>query len=99
MAHRAGLARKPAAGDADGQVVLADALGDAERLLQNHAQHGAGEIDLHLAAVDDDLAGARLDPDARDGVLALAGGVGSAVLVELSAHVAGLPAAARRRRP
>jgi hypothetical protein len=31
----------------------------------------------------DDLAGARLDPDARDRVLALAGRVGAALLVEL----------------
>ena len=30
-----------------------------------------------------DLAGARLDPDARDRVLALAGGIGAALLVEL----------------
>ncbi len=30
-----------------------------------------------------DLAGAGLDPDAGDGVLALAGGIGAALLVEL----------------
>ena len=59
------------------------ALGDAQRLLEDHAQHRTGEIDFDVAAVDGDLAGARLDPHAGDGVLALAGGVGAAVLVEL----------------
>ena len=49
----------------------------------HHAQHRTGEIDLDLARVDRDLAGARLDPDAGDRVLALAGGVGAAELVDL----------------
>ena len=48
------------------------------------------------AAVDGDLAGARLDPDARDGVLALAGGIGAALRVELLHIDAALPAAGSR---
>ena len=83
VTHRAGLTRETAAGDRDREVVLARALGDAERLLDDHAQHRTREIDRHVAAVDRDLARAGLDPDARDGVLALAGGVGATLLVEL----------------
>ena len=58
-------------------------LGDVERLLDHHAQHGTCEIDRLVLAVDGDLAGARLHPDAGDGVLALAGGIGAALSVEL----------------
>ena len=59
------------------------ALGDVEHLVDDQAQRRAGEIDLLVAAVDDDLAGAGLQPDAGDRVLAAAGGVGAALLVEL----------------
>ena len=38
---------------------------------------------FHRPVIDHDLAGARLDPDAGDRVLALAGGIGAALLVEL----------------
>ena len=83
MTHRAGLAGQTAAGDGADDVVLAGAVGRDQRLLDHHAQHRTGEIDFDLAGVDDDLAGARLDPDAGDRVLALAGGIGAALLVEL----------------
>src|SRR5581483_9982225 len=63
-------------------VVLAVAIGRDQRLLDQHAQHRASEIDLELAGIDDDLAGAGLDPDAGDRVLALARGVGAAEAVE-----------------
>ena len=55
VAHRAGLARKAAARDRHGEVILADAVGHDERLMKNHAQHGAREIDLHRLAVDETL--------------------------------------------
>ena len=83
VAHRAGLAGKAAAGHRHRQVVLGEAVDDDERLAQDHAQHGPREIDVERLAVDGRLAPAGLDPDARDGVLALAGGVGASLLVEL----------------
>src|SRR5262245_28150317 len=79
----AGLAREPAAGDGGDDVILAETVGHAEGLGDHHAQHGAGEIDGALAAVDGDLAAPRLDPDAGDGVLAPARGVGAALGVDL----------------
>ena len=54
-----------------------------KRLGDHHPQHGPGEIDGAFAAVDRDLAVARLDPDAGDGVLAPAGGIGAALRVDL----------------
>ena len=59
------------------------ALGDVERLVDHQAQRRTGEIDFLVAAVDGDLAGAGLQPDAGDRVLAAAGGVGAALRVEL----------------
>src|SRR5204863_5324608 len=38
---------------------------------------------LDRPGIDRDLAGARLDPDPGDRILALAGGIGAALLVEL----------------
>ena len=51
--------------------------------LQDHLQNRTREIGREFLVVDDDLAGAGLHPDAGDRVLALAGGVGAALLVEL----------------
>ncbi len=42
----------------------------------------AREVDRLVTAVDRDLAGAGLHPDAGDGVLAAAGGVGAALRVD-----------------
>src|SRR5580704_7522720 len=82
VTHRARLTGEAGALHGDGDVELAEAVGDLQRLGDHHAQHRPGEIDLLIAAVDRDLALARLDPDPRDGVLALAGGVGAALRVD-----------------
>ena len=83
MLDRAGLAREAAAFDGRYDVILARAIGNAERLVDDKAQRRTSEIDFLLAAVDDDLARAWLQPDARDGVLAAAGRISAAMLVEL----------------
>src|SRR5262249_11230159 len=82
VTHRTGLAGQATAGNRADHVILAVAAGGDQRLLDHHAQHWAGEIDFDLAGVDRDLAGAGLDPDAGDRVLALAGGIGAALLVD-----------------
>ena len=83
MADRTGLAGEAATGDRRDDVILADAVGDAEHLVDDQAQGRPGEIDLLVAAVDRDLAGAGLQPDAGDRVLAATGGISAALLVEL----------------
>src|SRR5689334_23695381 len=83
MLDRTGLARKPATLDGGFDVILTPAVGDVERLVDHQAKRGAREVDFLLAAVDDDLARARLQPDPRNGVLAAAGRIGAAMLVEL----------------
>src|SRR4051794_14890542 len=80
---RAGLAGEAAADDGRDHVILVAALGDIERLVDHEAQRRTREIGFLLATVDDDLARARLQPDARNGVLAAAGRIGTAELVEL----------------
>jgi hypothetical protein len=80
---RAGLAGKAAALHGADDVILALAVGDRERLVDDEAQRGTREIGFLIAAVDRDLAGAGLHPHAGDGVLAAAGGVGAALLVQL----------------
>ena len=81
--HRAGLARQPAARDGGDHVELLAALRDVERLLDDHLLRGPCEVDLLVAAVDGDLAGAGLHPDAGDGVLAPARGIGATLGVDL----------------
>src|SRR6185312_1421619 len=81
--HGAGLARQAAAIDGDDDVELAVAVGRDQRLTQDHAQHRTGEINRLVAAIDRDLAAARLDPDAGDRFLAAAGGIGAALVVAL----------------
>jgi hypothetical protein len=83
MADGAGLARQAAALNGGDDVVLAVAVGGDDRLLQHHLQDGTREIGVEVLVVDGDAARARLDPDARDRVLALAGGIGAAALVQL----------------
>src|SRR5581483_9834279 len=95
--HRAGLAREPAAADGADHVVLVAPIGDAEGLVDHHAQHRPREVDGDVAAVDRDLAGAGLDPDAGDRVLALARGVGAAEAVEPRLGRLGLGRRRRRR--
>ena len=64
-------------------VELTFALGGDQRLHQNHLEHGPREIGGTVLAVDGDLAGAPLHPHPGDRVLALAGGIGAALGVEL----------------
>src|SRR3954468_4058042 len=79
-----GLTGQTAAGDGADHVILAGPRGHGERLLDHHAQHGTGEIDLDLARVDRDLAGARLDPDAGDPGPSPARGRSAGLFVALS---------------
>src|ERR1043166_50766 len=83
VAHRAGLSRQSAARDRADHVILAGSVGGDDRLLDQHAQHRPREKNLDGALIDQNLAGAGLDPYARDRILALAGRVGAALLVEL----------------
>src|SRR5690606_19315601 len=83
MANRTGLARKAAALHGGDDVVLPVAVGGYDRLLQDHLQHRASEIFAEFLVVDDDLARARLHPNAGDRVLAFAGSVGPTMGVEL----------------
>src|SRR3569623_3251062 len=79
---RAGLARQPAALDGADDVVLALALGDAAHLADHAPQRRSREIHFLVAAIDRDLAAARLEPDARDRVLAATGRIGVALRVD-----------------
>ena len=74
---------RPPPRDRAHDVVLAEPVDDVERLADDHLQGRAGEVVAHDLAVDRELAGAGLEPDAGDGVLAAAGGVGAALRVEL----------------
>src|SRR3546814_1511743 len=74
---RAGLAGKAAAGDGAIDVILLAPVGHVERLVDDQTKRRAGEIDRLIAAVHLDLAGAGLQPDASDGILAAAGGIRS----------------------
>src|SRR3546814_5890408 len=67
---RAGLAGKAAAGDGAIDVILLAPVGHVERLVDDQTKRRAGEIDRLIAAVHLDLAGAGLQPDASDGILA-----------------------------
>ena len=53
---RAGLAGQSTAGDRDDDVVLARAAHELQRLLDDHLQHGTGEIHLDRPLVHDDAA-------------------------------------------
>ncbi|MBS1240123.1 MAG: hypothetical protein H6R45_829 [Proteobacteria bacterium] len=83
MLDRTGLARKPAALDRGDDIVLAFTLRNRERLVDDEAQRRAREIGFLVAAIDDDLAGAGLEPDAGNGILAAAGRIGAAERVHL----------------
>src|SRR3990170_1593885 len=83
MTDGAGLAGKPAAAHGADDVELALALRGDERLHQDHLQDGPRKIGDVVLAVDGDLAGTPLHPDAGDRVLALAGGVGAALRVDI----------------
>src|SRR6218665_1599625 len=78
-----GLAGQTTTGNSDDDVVLVGAFGRDDRLLDDQLQNGTGEVGGEFAAIDGRGALARLDPDAGDGILALAGGIGAALGVEL----------------
>ena len=80
---RAGLSRKTAADDGCNDVILIATVGDVEGLVDDQAERRTREINFLLAPVDNDLARARLQPNARDRVLPAAGRIGAAILVEL----------------
>src|SRR3546814_9907857 len=80
--YGARLAREAAALDGRDHVILASAFGQAEGLVDDEAQRRTREIDFLVAAVDRDLARAGLDPHAGDGVLAAAGRISAALLVD-----------------
>lgn len=65
-------------------VELSQTTGYDERLTHEHLQDPAREIALELFTVDDNVALARLQPDARYGVLSLAGAIGAAKLIDSS---------------
>ena len=81
MLHRTGLTRQATTGDRRHHVELAFNTSHGKRLAQDHLQHRTGKVFRHRLAIDHDLARARLDPDAGNRVLALAGGIGAAQLV------------------
>ena len=83
MTDRTGLAGEAAAGNRGVDVVLVLPGRRDDGLLQDHLQHRTGEEGVEFLAVHGDLAVARLDPHAGDGVLALAGRIGAALGIEL----------------
>ena len=82
MLHGASLARQATTLDGGDHVVLTFTLGHLERLVQHQTQGRTGEVHFLVTAIDSDLAGAGLDPHAGNGVLAAAGGVGTALRVD-----------------
>ena len=82
MAQCARLTRKAAAGNGCHDVILGFAFDEFQRLVDHELKHRACKIGAHFLAVDDDAARARLDPDARNRVLALAGRIGAAMGVK-----------------
>src|SRR3954466_4155826 len=73
VAHRAGLAGRPAAVHSHAQVVLAVELGDLKRCHHRLPVQEPWEVVLERLAVDPCLAVAGTEDHARDGRLALAG--------------------------
>src|SRR3546814_13025747 len=69
----------PFRSDGADHVILALPRRHVERLVDDEAQRRPREIDFLIATVDHDLARARLEPDARDRILAAAGGISAAL--------------------
>ncbi len=83
MTNGTGLTGETTTGNGGNDVELTGAIRGNDRLLQDHLQDRTCEILLEFLVVDGDLAGARLDPYACNGILALAGGVSAALCVQL----------------
>src|SRR5207237_8657416 len=66
VSNGSGLPRRTATADRREDVELPRRLRDLERLRDDHAQGLTREVVFEGAAVDDDAASARLDPDPRD---------------------------------
>ena len=81
MLHGTGLTGETTALNRRHHVEFTFDACNLHRLAQDQLEHGTCEVDVLVLAVDGDLAGARLDPDAGNGVLPLAGRVGAAELV------------------
>src|SRR3546814_4027780 len=69
MLDGARLTRKTAALHGADHVILASTISHVERLVDDETQRGTCEIDGLITAIDSDLAGAGLHPDAGDCVL------------------------------
>src|SRR3546814_2449798 len=82
MLDGARLTRKTAALHGADHVILASTISHVERLVDDETQRGTCEIDGLITAIDSDLAGAGLHPDAGDCVLPAASRIGAAELVE-----------------
>ena len=83
MAHSACLAGKAAANHGALDIECASAVQRNEWLVDDHAQHRAREVASDFFAVHSHIAFTWLDPDAGNRVLALAGGIGAALGVDL----------------
>ena len=75
MTDRAGLTGDAAALDVGDDVIFADSVGNAERLVDNELEGFQAEIIVDVTAVDGDLAGTGLQTNAGDGALSSAGTV------------------------
>ena len=82
MLYGTSLARKTTTLDGGDNVILANAVGYVERLVDDEAQRRACEIDGLVAAIDHDLAGAGLQPDAGNRILAAAGCISAALRID-----------------
>jgi len=82
VADSASLTGETTAGDRCNNIILAVAIGQHDRLTQDHLQNRASEILGEVLAVNGDLAGARFDPDASNRILTFAGCVGAALCVQ-----------------
>ena len=84
MLHGTGLTRQPAAAHGGNHVKLTAAVSDREGLVDHQTQRRTREIGFLILAIDDDLAGTGLDPYAGNGILAAAGGVGTALRIDFT---------------
>ena len=75
VTDRAGLTGDAAAFDVGDDVIFANSVGNAERLVDNELEGFQAEIIVDVTAVDGDLAGTGIQTNAGDGALSSAGTV------------------------